>query len=95
MLFFLLFVGSLPSSGDAFTNFLLGPLHFSHDAYAYIGAAGIVFSGFGIALYKLFLRETNLWLLFAVAILSLAVVQLLQLVSCVLPLDSRVAGGSE
>ena len=80
MIFFLLIMGSLPSSGDGFTNFLLGPLHFPHDIYAYITAVGIVVSGIAILVYKFFLRQAHLWLILSVATLSLAIMQLLQLV---------------
>ena len=78
-LFFLLFSGLMPSSGDAFANFLLGPLHFSDFEYASIAAVSIVALMGGITIYDNFLKEVHIHKLFYVIIVVQSVLKLTQL----------------
>ena len=57
---FILVVTTLPSTGSAMTNFLLGPLEFSLDELSYLGAIGTVASIFGFYLYQRYMIGSKL-----------------------------------
>ena len=78
-LFFLLFSGLMPSSGDAFANFLLGPLQFSDFEYASIAAVSICALMGGITIYDTFLKEVHIHRLFYVIIVVQSLLKLTQL----------------
>ncbi len=54
----------LPNDGDAWVNFLMGPLRFSDDEYSYILAIGTASGAVGALLYKTCLKTTGLHIIF-------------------------------
>tara|TARA_A100001015_G_C15038390_1_gene737840 strand:- start:1897 stop:3264 length:1368 start_codon:yes stop_codon:yes gene_type:complete len=79
-LLFLLFSGVMPSNGDAFANFLLGPLKFTDFEYASIAAVSIIALIGGITIYDTFLRDANIHRLFYIIICVQSALKLTQLI---------------
>lgn len=67
----------LPNDGDAWVNYLMGPLHFSDDEYSYILAIGTLSGAVGALLYKACLKTTGLHIIFYCTIIVSA------LLSCI------------
>ena len=77
---FIYILASTQSSGDAFSNFLLGKLKFTDLEYSVMLSVGLVGSIIGTWIYKMFFREVNLRILIVTVIALSCIISLTPLI---------------
>jgi len=78
--YFIMFLGAMPNSTSAFTNYMLGPLKFNDVMYMCVGLVGVFFGALGIFLYSQYFRKTNVRVFISIVFILAAVISLIPLI---------------